>query len=1353
MEKKKPDYSIGLDIGTSSVGYAVINKENFKIIKKGNKKQSLWGVRLFETASTAESRRLARGTRRRYDRRRQRIKLLQEEFKEEINKVDINFYKKLEESVYNEKDLENKTVILTKEEKQQINDYNDKYPTIYHLRNHLLESKEKEDIRLVYLAIHHMIKYRGNFLYNQKDFNIDNIDVKEKLKSIIQNVQQNYQTIEIIEENINGDFFNKFEKIINIKSKTDKKVELKNLFTKILDKKPADEISKLLIGNQFNLDKLFNIEIDDKNNSKISFEGTKYEENESKIENCIGDLVSPLNELKELYDMIFIKDIFKGQEETSISKIMINKYEKHKEDLKFLKDLLKPNKKLYKKMFKNEDEKKELCIYEKYIHNKLTQEELIKEINKILPEVFSSCEDQKLIDKYNEIEKERIENKKFLPRITSTDNGKYPYQLNKDELLKIIKNQSIYYPFLLNETSDKTNKIVKLLEFRIPYYVGPLNTTTSDKNIKNKNAWLIKKQENVRITPYNFDEVVDKHKTAEEFIVRMLSNCTYLLKEKAMPNNSILYSKYKVYNELKQIKINNQNLSIDQIKDIYNKLFLKENKTITEKMFINYLKNNPDFRMYNEINITGYSADKKFANNMKPYLDFFGEDGIFENTSYEIRDAENIIKYITIFEDKEILKEKVEKEYPEISKNGVNKILRIRYSGWSNLSEKLLTGLLYFDKYTNTSKSIMDLQEETIDNFMQIINKKEYNFDELIAKENLGEINNKFDYSAVERLATSPANKRGIYQAILVVNELIYYMGYEPKNISIEMAREEGKKERNNDKKKYLEKLYEKNKKDINDYKELFSELKSQEKIDSKKLFLYFIQEGKSLYSKKPLDINKLNEYEIDHIIPRTLIKDNSIENIALVLKEENQIKGSSYILPEQYRTNEMKSWWNHLKNIDLLTNKKIYSLTKSIYKKEDVEGFINRQIVETRQICKHVISILNGMYKNTSIIYLNANLNTNYRNKFEMFKFRNLNNFHHAKDAYLTACLGEYQNIFRKHTNFDNIKEEYSKLSEEDKKTKIYGVLINSIDEKNIIFNENGELILELDKFISTVNQTMENNDVLISKKTEIKTGEFYNQTKSKKGEKGLTLKDNMPTDLYGSYTSINPSFMLLVEFYKKGKLDRRLIGIPIYHGLKSKKDDNILKEYIKKLLNADSNKEIKILSRKIPFYTKINWDGQICYLVGATDKIEVCNAIEFKIDKENMRKWKYSLNKLLNKKETSKFNPAEYENDLEEIINYIIKNVETNYKLYNNLIGPMKEYFLQPTLTLEDKENIIKEMLKLLNTKSNVANLKFLENKKDEKNMYSSSFGRKKSITAIKEFIIINSSVSGIKEYKNEF
>ena len=167
-------------------------------------------------------------------------------------------------------------------------------------------------------------------------------------------------------------------------------------------------------------------------------------------------------------------------------------------------------------------------------------EKLKKELNKLVnEEIQISIMEVKNIDLADKISIE-LNNETYLPRITSTDNGKYPYQFNKEELRKIIEHQSKYYPFLKDEVNG-INKLEKILSFRIPYYVGPLDNNTNKKEIKNPNAWLIKKDENKPISIYNFDEVIDKEQTAEKFIERMIKNCTYINNEKAMPINSIFY--------------------------------------------------------------------------------------------------------------------------------------------------------------------------------------------------------------------------------------------------------------------------------------------------------------------------------------------------------------------------------------------------------------------------------------------------------------------------------------------------------------------------------------------------------------------------------------------------------------------------------------------------------------------------------------------------------------------------------------------------------------------------------------------------------------------------------------------
>jgi len=88
-------YYLGLDIGTDSVGYAVTN-EQYDLLK--HRGEPMWGVHLFDEAALNTDRRGFRTSRRRIDRRQQRVKMVQDIFVAEIAHVDENFYRRIQES-------------------------------------------------------------------------------------------------------------------------------------------------------------------------------------------------------------------------------------------------------------------------------------------------------------------------------------------------------------------------------------------------------------------------------------------------------------------------------------------------------------------------------------------------------------------------------------------------------------------------------------------------------------------------------------------------------------------------------------------------------------------------------------------------------------------------------------------------------------------------------------------------------------------------------------------------------------------------------------------------------------------------------------------------------------------------------------------------------------------------------------------------------------------------------------------------------------------------------------------------------------------------------------------------------
>ena len=240
------NYYVRFDIGTNSVGYAVTDEDYNLFRIKG---KNAWGVRLLDEAQTAAERRIIRSNRRRMERRKYRIKLLRELFGEEINKIDPSFFIRLDESFFNveDKKVEGKYSLFFDEEFNDKNYYK-KYPTIYHLRQELINNPEKHDIRLIYLAISHILKHRGHFL---KDGEMGNSD--DSLPSIFNKINafiyDNFSdNPEIIKFDLNDSNVEDIQKVIsnNNLSPTKKKDEI---LEKLQNKsKFADYVVKAMLG-------------------------------------------------------------------------------------------------------------------------------------------------------------------------------------------------------------------------------------------------------------------------------------------------------------------------------------------------------------------------------------------------------------------------------------------------------------------------------------------------------------------------------------------------------------------------------------------------------------------------------------------------------------------------------------------------------------------------------------------------------------------------------------------------------------------------------------------------------------------------------------------------------------------------------------------------------------------------------------------------------------------------------------------------------------------------------------------------------------------------------------------------
>lgn len=560
-------YYLGLDMGTNSVGWAVTDP-NYNLFKAKGK--DLWGIREFNEASTAVERRTHRISRRRRQREQVRIGLLKDYFHDTIGEVDPDFFQRLANSKYHLEDKD--TEVRYKNNVFNDDDYTDKdyfdqYPTIYHLRKELIESTDKHDVRLVFLALLNMFKHRGHFLNsglgeNSGENNINNAYLE--LTNLLSEFTQ-YN----LNETIDG---KKIEDLLSRRdmSRTRKAEGLAEILGVDYKNKPYKELIRGLCGLKFNACAIFSeIQSDEVPKVDICLSEASFDEKSDEIANILGeDYFEIIMAMKDIYDIGSLAGIMKGH--NYLSQARVASYEKHKEDLKLLKNVIRKycSKEDYDNFFNSEADGSYASYVGSYnsktkqrrVGNKRSSEELYKAIKKLLKNVPAEDADvQRILMS--------IENETFLPKQLTASNGVIPNQVHAKEMKKILSNAERYLPFLRekDETGlSVSEKIMKLFSFQIPYYVGP---TTEKSNKDGGNGWVVRKEEG-QVLPWNIDEKIDMKATSEAFISRMVRRCTYISGEPVLPKSSLEYQSFCVLNEINNIKIDGERISVQLKQDI-----------------------------------------------------------------------------------------------------------------------------------------------------------------------------------------------------------------------------------------------------------------------------------------------------------------------------------------------------------------------------------------------------------------------------------------------------------------------------------------------------------------------------------------------------------------------------------------------------------------------------------------------------------------------------------------------------------------------------------------------------------------------------------------------------------------
>ena len=438
----------------------------------------------------------------------------------------------------------------------------------------------------------------------------------------------------------------------------------------------------------------------------------------------------------------------------------------------------------------------------------------------------------------------------------------------------------------------------------------------------------------------------------------------------------------------------------------------------------------------------------------------------------------------------------------------------------------------------------------------------------------------------------SPSVKRAVWQSVQIAEEIKKIMGDQPKKIFIEMARGPEEKKRTKSRKMKLLELYENCKNEECDWKKKL-ENSPESMFRSDKIFLYYTQMGKCMYTGKSIQLSELANthiYDKDHIYPRSKTKDDSIDNLVLVDKTANAKKSDDVLSLDIQK--KMEPFWRCLKEKGFISSTKYERLTrKKPLTDEELADFLNRQLVETRQSTKIVAELFKNIYLKSTIVYVKAGIVSDFRqNTLEILKVRDVNDYHHAKDAYLNIVVG---NVYNAKFTVNPLKWLKENQSREYNLSRMF--TNNVYSGSDVVWKRGNEGTLAL------VRKTMLKNNILYTRYSTCNKGSLFDQQPvSKRKNPSIPIKKGMDVGKYGGYTKITPAFFIIVESIdKKQKKQRTIEAVPLFYIKEYGNNSETLLEYCRKELKL---KEPRIVMSRIKKNTCLVVDGFPMHIRGTT-------------------------------------------------------------------------------------------------------------------------------------------------------
>lgn len=562
----------------------------------------------------------------------------------------------------------------------------------------------------------------------------------------------------------------------------------------------------------------------------------------------------------------------------------------------------------------------------------------------------------------------------------------------------------------------------------------------------------------------------------------MIGLCPFYPNEKKGTKNSLIYDEYYLINTLSQFFFTDSNGVIMSFsKSLLHDLmlyFFDHKGELTNKELSSFL-----LKHGLELNSKEKSNKKYRLNYMKQLTDstIFETEMIasfreeIETSSYRsVNSLSNKIgncigQFITPLKRKEELTNiLIDTNYPkELASKLADSIKVIKSQSVANISNKYMLEAIHAFE---SGKKYGDFQAE----FNETRELEDHHFMK----------NNKLIAFQDSDLIRNPVVYRTINQSRKIINAAINK--YNIVRINIEVASDVNKsfEQRDNDK-KYQNDNYEKNLQLESELTDYINKENLHVNVNSKMMErykLYLSQNKHCIYTNTPLtmmDVIYGTNVQVDHIIPQSKILDDTLNNKVLVLRDANSIKNNRLPL-EAFDEMQINVDTNYTKKdyltecLHLLKNKtnpiskkKYQYLTLKKLDDETIEGFISRNINDTRYITRYIANYLKTAFKesdktkNIDVVTIKGAVTSRFRKRwlttYDEYgyhptiysledKGRNLYYYHHAIDAIILANIDKrYITLANAYDTIRLIKIDRN-LSKEQKQRDIDTVIKNTV-------------------------------------------------------------------------------------------------------------------------------------------------------------------------------------------------------------------------------------------------------------------------------------------------------------------